>query len=155
MENMDVQIVKLEPMRVAYATGFGASPEMPAWEALRGWAQARGLLAEGQKRRFFGFNNPDPTPGSPNYGYEAWMELPEEVAAEPPVQVKRVGGGLYAVTRVVGVDNIYGAWQKLVAGVETSPYTPVWNKQCLEEHILAFDVPPEELTLDLYMPVRE
>ena len=152
---MDVRIVKLESMRVAYATGFGSSPEMAAWEALRGWAQARGLLDGPQKRRFFGFNNPDPTPGSPNYGYEVWMELAEEVAAEPPAQVKRVDGGLYAVTRVVGMENIYAAWQMLVAWVETSPYTPVWNRQCLEEHIRAFDVSPEELTLDLYMPVRE
>ncbi len=155
MEGMEVRIVKLEPMRVAYATAFGAEPEMMAWNVLRGWAKEKGLLARPQEPRCFGFNNPDPTPGSPNYGYEVWMEVAQDQAVEPPVQVKQVEGGVYAVTRAVGVAAIYDTWQKLVAWVETSPYTPVWNRQCLEEHIRVFDVPLEELTLDLYMPVRE
>ena len=70
MEPIEVHIVQLAPMRVASAHGFGASPETLAWDKLTTWAKERGLWQDAAPRRFFGFNNPDPSPGSPNYGYE-------------------------------------------------------------------------------------
>ena len=72
---LDVRIVQLEPLRVASALGFGPSPEAIAWEKILGWARQNGLPdaastgATGKPApRFFGFNNPSPSPGSPNYG---------------------------------------------------------------------------------------
>jgi hypothetical protein len=73
MNTQTMQIVKLEPLRVASAWAFGPQPEGAAWEILQTWAQARGLLHDGA--RIFGFNNPSPAPGSPNYGYEYWLEV--------------------------------------------------------------------------------
>jgi hypothetical protein len=44
MEEFGVRIVRLAPMRVASAYGFGASPEELAWGTLLEWARASGLL---------------------------------------------------------------------------------------------------------------
>ena len=43
MNELEVQIVRLEPMRVASATGFGESPEPLAWNTILTWAESKGL----------------------------------------------------------------------------------------------------------------
>ncbi|MBI5667609.1 MAG: GyrI-like domain-containing protein [Chloroflexi bacterium] len=152
--NLTVRLVELPPMRVASVLGFGAEPEALAWRKLMAWAEPRGLLRVQPEPRIFGFNNPSPTPGSPNYGYEFWITIDPEVESDDSVTVKDFSGGLYAVTRCKGVETIYNTWQQLVAWLETSPYKPA-KHQWLEEHInVGADVPPEELVLDLYLPVK-
>jgi hypothetical protein len=75
MDKLDVRIVHLETMRVASAVGFGANPEEQAWNKILAFAKAKGLPEKPEETRFFGFNNPDPSPGNPNYGYEQWMTV--------------------------------------------------------------------------------
>lgn len=163
MENLEVRIVQLEPLHVVRAYAFGNGPEHLAWDKLISWARQRGMLEEGQettsgKRRIFGFNNPNPSPGSPNYGYEFWMTVGPEV--EPDVEagigVTDFPGGLYAVTRFEGKgEEIPGLWQKLIAWVESSPYRPA-RHQWLEEHLISLDVVPQgPLILDLFMPIKK
>ncbi len=83
MSKLDVQIVRLEPMRVASAYGFGTSPEEIAHEKMQTFLKAKNLLdGYGTKYRHFGFNNPNPSPGSPNYGYEIWTEIGSDVQPE-------------------------------------------------------------------------
>ena len=62
MSDFEVRIVRLEPLRVASAYGFGASPEEQAWQKLLAWAESQGLMTGDPLPRFFGFNNPDPRP---------------------------------------------------------------------------------------------
>ena len=71
MSQLDVRVEKLPPMRVASLWGFGPQPEDIAWQKLRAWAGPRGLLDKPEEHPIFGFNNPNPSAGSPNYGYEA------------------------------------------------------------------------------------
>lgn len=150
--NLNVRIIELPPMRVASALGFGPEPEMLAWNKLTQWAAARGLNPT--EARLFGFNNPNPTAGSPNYGYEVWMMVGPEVVSDDVVTVKDAPGGLYAVTHCRGVAAIFPTWQALVAWTEQSSYRATAD-QCLEEHInVGPDVPPEALELDLYLPVK-
>ena len=66
MSELDVRIVELEPMRVASFHAFGESPELKASKKLVDWAKPKGLLDAKGTHRIFGFNNPDPSPGSPN-----------------------------------------------------------------------------------------
>ncbi len=75
MTNANVRLTRLENMRVASLHGFGTEPELQAWEKLVNFAGARGYLKDLAHHRIFGFNNPDPTPGSPNYGYELWITV--------------------------------------------------------------------------------
>ncbi len=148
----DVRIVRLEPMRVAAALGFGPEPEGQAWEALTRWAEAAGLALT--DHRLFGFNNPSPTPGSPNYGYEQWLVLKGEAAPSAAVQVKPFAGGLYAVMRCAGTPNPE-IWQSLVRWREASPYRAA-HHQWLEE-LLTPDLLGqwEKVEFDLYLPIAE
>jgi len=157
MSELDVRIVKLEPMRVASTVGFGPSPEDLAWQKILSYAQEHGLLKDREKRRFFGFNNPNPSAGSPNYGYEQWITVDPETQPGEGVQIKDFPGGLFAVTRC-NLTNIGEQWQALVKWAESSPYT-ISHKQCLEEALTPpYDGIPQELEqiiLDLYLPVVE
>jgi hypothetical protein len=47
---------------------------------MKAWAEAHNLL--GKPHRLFGYNNPDPSPGSPNYGYDVWLTVDESTQAE-------------------------------------------------------------------------
>lgn len=152
MNTLDVRIVTLDPMRVASMLGFGPSPEAAAWQKLVQWAEPRGLLAGSDRPLIFGFNNPSPTPASPNYGYEFWIEAGPEVQADDAVQIKQFDGGLYAVTRCQGVETITDTWKQLVAWLAASPYRQA-HHQWLEEHLHAADATSEEFILDLYAPI--
>lgn len=152
MNELEVKIVRLEAMRVATFHAFGASPEIPAGEKLAAWARQRGLAGKG---RIFGFNNPNPSPGSPNYGYEFWLELAPDVEVEDDIEVKQATGGLYAVTRCVGVENIEKMWSQLAAWRESSAYK-LGQHQWLEEQYCYIDeFDPDTFTLDLYLPIVE
>ena len=156
MENLDVRIVDLPPLRVASAHGFGEGPEGLAWDQMMAWLKQRGFWKDGSGRRFFGFNNPDPSPGSPNYGYEVWATVGPEVKSEGEITVKAFSGGRYAVTRCVVKDpyqDIPSTWKRLVAWVETSPYQPA-RHQWLEEAFWEEGPGDQTFTLDLFMPIR-
>jgi len=150
-----------EAMRVASAHAYSASPENDAWEKLIAWAGAKGFTGDLQTHRIFGFNNPNPSPGSSNYGYEFWITVGLDVEPEEDVRIKEFGGGLYAVTRceVKGepYNTIPATWKHLVQWLVDSKYR-LANHQWLEEHFW----PPanttqqtEELILDLYAPIAK
>jgi len=153
---LDVKIVKLEPMRVACVNGYGSQPEEKAFQKMLAFVQAHGLDHDGLPHRFFGFNHPDPTPGSPNYGYDVWVTVDETIQSALEAPVFAFPGGLYAVLRIRPSDgeDIFKNWQKLVAWRERSKYRPA-HHQWLEEHIGDLGANFPDLTLDLYMPIAE
>lgn len=157
MEKLDVRIVTLPAMRVACVNGFGESPEGQAFDKMLAWAKARNLLDK--PYRTFGYNNPDPSAGSPNYGYDVWLTVDKSVQADGEARIIEFPGGLYAVARI-DVKNpwedIPGTWQKLVKWMEASKYHH-GRHQWLEEHIgplndIGGDKP---FTLDLHLPISE
>ncbi len=156
-EKLKVEIVRLEPMRVACVNGFGPNPEKLAWDKLVSWSKSKGLLDDGQKHRIFGYNNPNPSPGSPNYGYDFWVTVGPEIEGDDTARIIDFPGGLFAVTRSNGVENITPNWKRLVAWMEKSRYRQA-RHQWLEEHI-SFEpfepLTPESFTLDLYLPIDE
>ena len=155
----EVRIVTLDPMRVACATGFGAQPEMLAWTKLLAWARQQGIANDFRGHRFFGFNNPSPTPGSPNYGYEQWITVESVEQPEGDVTVKDFEGGRYAVARCQGPQTIYETWKELLVWCENSPYAFAQHpclEECLSVELLGLDeVPWDKVFFDLYMPVAE
>lgn len=157
MDDLSVKIVNLPPMRVACVNGFGEGPEGMAFDRMKAWAEAHHLI--GRQYRLFGYNNPNPSPGSPNYGYDVWITVDESVQADKEARIIEFPGGLYAVTRMEVQDpgsDIPGTWQKLVRWMESSKYRH-GRHQWLEEHI----GPLEEMggeqpfTLDLFLPITE
>jgi effector-binding domain-containing protein len=154
MSELEVRIVDMEPMRVASALGFGETPELLAWNKILAYAEAKGL--DIAAARFFGFNNPDPTPGSPNYGYEQWMTVGPGVEGEGEVEIKEIPARRYAVAHCEGLDTIGQVWKDLVTWFEDSPYKkPPHFHECLEELLTSPDVPFEEYVFDLYLPIAE
>lgn len=155
LNDSEVRIVKLDPLRVLRSHGFGPSPEGIAWQKLQDYA-SRHQLADWTRRRFFGFNNPDPSPGSPNYGYEQWMTIDADTAVEQPLTRKHVPARRYAVTRFKGIENITDTWRRFVAWFEESGLRPGpgWN-ECLEELLTPITQPPEDWEFDLYLPLAE
>ena len=158
MSELEVRIIKLEPMRVASLHGFGEQPETAAWEKLQAWAGPQGLLDDPERHRIFGFNNPNPSAGSPNYGYELWIEVGPDVGPEGEVEITNFSGGLYAVTRCkvpAGQPDTHipVTWQRLVTWREESSYKRA-SHQWLEQSIPG-DLPGIEFVLDLYLPIAE
>jgi AraC family transcriptional regulator len=157
MNEIEVRIVELEPMRVASIWGFGQEPETIAFAKLEEWAGPRGIRENPGKHRIFGFNNPNPYPGTPNYGYEIWVEVGAEVEPVDDVRILDFDGGHYAVARCEipeGEYDVIGAtWKKLVAWREDSEYK-CGHYQWLEQSI-ASDTPGIEFVLDLHLPIAK
>jgi effector-binding domain-containing protein len=154
MSNLEVTIVQMAPMRVASAHGFGTSPEEEAWSKILAFAEAQGIAP--QDARFFGFNNPNPSPGSPNYGYEQWMTVGPDVGAEGEITIKEIPARQYAVTRCEGLSNIGEVWRQLVLWFEDSPYKkPSHWCECLEELLTPSGTSLEDYVFDLYLPVAQ
>ena len=158
MENIDIRIITLPPMRVASFYDFSASPETEAWKKAVSWAKSRGYWQEPPATRIFGFNNPDPSAGSPNYGYEFWLTIGPDQPSDNEMKIKEFSGGLYAVSRCeVPTDpweSIPAAWGKLVKWMESSHYNH-GNHQWLEEHLTRSDTNVSGFVLDLYLPISE
>lgn len=163
MSTIEVSIKEIDPMNIVSFHGFGAEPEGIALSAMFEWA-AKHQYFQQENPRCFGFNNPDPTPGSNNYGYEVWLVIPDGMSVEDK-QVQPFAGGLYAVANCSGTIEDAGSfipstWKKLVEWMENSPYQ-MGKHQWLEEH-LSFPgmTLPEmnmqgKLNLDLYLPIQK
>lgn len=153
MPDIEVRIIQLEPMRVASARGFGEQPETQAWSKLLDWAKQQGI-EDLSNHRFFGFNNPNPSPGSPNYGYEQWMTVDKGLDPAQGIEFKDFPGGLYAVTRSEGLQNITDNWKRLVVWREESKYREA-HHQWLEECFTPQAERLEDFVFDLYAPITE
>jgi DNA gyrase inhibitor GyrI len=157
MEQLEVRIITLPPMRVICFNGFGPGPETQAIDKTRTWAEAHGLL--GKPCRLFGYNNPDPTPGSPNYGYDFCMTVDEAIQADGEARIIDFPGGQYAVTRCQvksPEEDIPATWQKLFKWKEASRYRYNSRLQWLEEHLVSLEdiAGDQAFSLDLYMPIE-
>jgi DNA gyrase inhibitor GyrI len=158
MNNQEVRIISLPPMRVASFHAYSSTPEIDAWKKTYAWAKAHDCLQEAPATRIFGFNNPDPAAGSPNYGYEFWVTVGTQVLPDGEVKIKDFPGGMYAVLRC----DVYGdpgeiiprTWQKLVKWFETSHHIH-GTHQWLEEHLLRGESNQGGFVLDLYLPITE
>ncbi len=157
MSELSVRVVKLEPMRVASACVVSKTPERDAWEKLHEWASNKDILDD-PAHPVFGFNNPNPSSGSEEYGYEFWIGVDRDCTSEGEVEMKDFAGGLYAVTtcRLVGDPggSVPSIWKRLWEWAQShSKYQ--WRRtheleQCINPHAAETD-----LMLDLFLPIEE
>jgi DNA gyrase inhibitor GyrI len=158
MNETKVRIVELEPFRAASFHAYGKQPELDALTKLKTWAKAKGFSGDPAYRRIFGFNNPSPSPGTPNYGYEVWLVVGPLVQPEGDMEIINFPGGLYAVLHWDGRsdpnEGILAAWKELVLWREGSPYQSAGHRW-LEEHLSPDEGSQAGFTLDLYLPIAK
>ncbi len=153
MKDIPVRMITLEPMTLICFNGYGTEPENLALTQLKQWA-----AENDQHGRIFGYNNPDPAEGSPNYGYDACMVVDAGTQPVEGARIRHLDEGLYAVlncpVKQPWVD-IPGAWQSLVQWADAHDYS-LGTHQWFEEHL------PDEksdsgviFSLDLYMPIKK
>ncbi|TFF91479.1 ArsR family transcriptional regulator [Candidatus Thorarchaeota archaeon] len=160
---LDVEIVELEPMTVASVRAISKSPEEDAWKKMVSFAEPRGLLKNLKKHPVFGFNNPNPSEGSDEYGYEFWIRIDDSVELDDTVQRKEFKGGLYAVTRCnltkelqsdfLPEHGMLEGWALLQHWVKENDYRH-GKHQWLEKSVNPTEVDEDHL-LDLYMPIEK
>ena len=96
-----------------------------------GWGKEEVL-----SHRIFGFNNPDPSPGSPNYGYEQWIAVAGDfrppVGLPEGVTMKELPGGHYAALESPGIPSPEKRGI-IVKWINTSEYQYDPSRQWLEE----------------------
>jgi DNA gyrase inhibitor GyrI/DNA-binding HxlR family transcriptional regulator len=163
MKELEVKIVRLAPMRVASVRAISKTPEHDAWEKMRAWAEPKGLLGDIEKHPVFGFNNPDPSPGQKEYGYEFWIRVEADIEPEGAVEMKEVEGGLYAVTvcklkeevesEFFRKEGYLESYKKLADWVKSSKYG--FGKRRWLEKAHDPGASEEELVLDIYCPIEE
>ena len=153
MNDNPVKIVTLQPMTLICFNGYGTEPENQALEMLKQWADEND-----QHGRIFGYNNPDPSEGSSNYGYDACMVVDADTQPVEGARIRHLDEGLYAVLNCPVKEpweDIPGSWQKLVQWADENDYS-LGTHQWLEEHLPAEKSDPSALfTLDLYMPIKK
>jgi effector-binding domain-containing protein len=154
MSEIEVRIDTLKPMRMISAYGFGTEPENIAWEKLNTFMDKNKLAKADEYPATFGFNNPNPCHGSPNYGYEIWLPVDDKVEPDDDLRLVDFSGGLYAVTTFTGLENIGDVWNKLVKWAEESKYQRA-HHQWLEELTTGPNLPPEEFVFNIYLPIAE
>ena len=156
MMDLDVQLVDLEPLHVVAARGYGTEPEYEAWDSLLEFAKEEQLDPWDKTHRFFGFNNPGPSPERAAYGYEQWMTVDDRTTAAPPLEVKDAPGGRYASVRIHGLDTIGDAWQYLVDWCDNHDLRIATDREpCLEEVLTPIDQPESTWDLNLYLAITD
>ena len=162
-KEIQVEIVQLEPMTVASVQATSKSPEDDAWKKMVSFAEPRGLLKDLKKNPIFGFNNPDQSQKSGEYGYEFWIRIDPDIELDEGVTKKRFDGGLYAVTRCnlakevastfMQEHGMLESWFKLGEWFKASGYK-MGKHQGLEKSVNP-NKPDEDLLLDLYWPIKK
>lgn len=163
MSTQKIKIIELPAARIVSFHGFGENPEGIALSRMFSWAEKHQVFTH-KETRCFGFNNPDPTPGSSKYGYEVWLTLPDKMEIADQ-EVRLFEGGLYAVYHCEGTvdqagDFIPSSWKKLMEWLENSQYQ-MGKHQWLEEQVPGEGLSVTDmyeqgkLSLDLYMPIKK
>ena len=137
MDTTKISIKRLESIRVASVIAYGTEPEHEGIAKLEAWAEGLGIWDD-PTQRIFGFDNPIPSAGTPNHGYEFWLTVGPEVVESGEIRIKTFEGGLYAIALFEHDmsdpwHTIPAAWQELDEWVGKSAYHSA-RHTCLEQH---------------------
>jgi len=152
MNELEVRIERLGPMRVAWVRAVSRSPEEDAWRVLSAWARPAGFLDDPRCHPVFGFNNPSPTPGVQEYGYEFWVAVGPEVHPPDGIGLQEFEGGLYAVTSCPLGPDMPQRWKALLRWIHKSEHT--WRRTAHELERLRNPL-AQDVVVDLCLPIEE
>ncbi len=158
----NVRIVSLPKMVMACYRAEGSAPEKDCADVVNKLIVENSLY-EKYGFRHFGFNNPDPQEGSPVYGYEMWVVVPEDFIVPGPFRRKEFPGGLFASipTQMTVIGERWGQLWDWV--MNNKKYEVDWNpdidRRYFEECIDYISFNSEETDendkqLDLLAPIK-
>jgi DNA gyrase inhibitor GyrI len=150
MGDPKVRIVQAEAMRAAVKHGEGAEPERLAVDALDAFAKSHDLLANPSTYHLFGRNNPSPTPGKAEYGYDSMITVDPDFEADG-VEFIGIPSGTFAVVRT-NLTNITKMWYWIYEWVEKSEYEVAGHG--LEEPLSGSEADPDHFVFDLWLPIK-
>ncbi len=154
-DTMDVKLLKMDPMRVAFVRHTGPYQEVgEAWGRLCGWAGPRGLF--GPQTRMLGLCHDDPEVTPPDkIRYDACMTVGPNVQAEGEVGVQETPGGEYAMTVHQGPYENLAKTYAAVCG----QWLPQQGREpksgpSIEIYLNSpEETKPEDLVTEVYVPV--
>ncbi|MDE6622260.1 MAG: effector binding domain-containing protein [Lachnospiraceae bacterium] len=128
-----VRIVLLPPCTVASYQFVGDDPEEKVGEVMDTFIRSSKLYEIKPDSRLFGFNNPEPQPGSDFHGYEDWVTIPDDMEVPKPLVKKHFDGGLYAAYTINFPD--FYEWNFLKEWVHKNEKYQEDHRDYLEEHL--------------------
>lgn len=163
----DVRIIYLPPATVAAAHHIGDDPEYHANTMIDKFVRDTGLCKIKPDLKHYGFNHPNPFDETDYHGYESWVTIPDDMEVPPPLTKKHFAGGLYAA-HMIAMGN-FNEWEWLFDWVQRSEKYEFAGDMKDQEHMCGLlddhlnyvnhvyldNTEPEDLQLDLLMPVRE
>lgn len=117
----EIKLEKIKSLRAAYFHAFSDNPEEDAWKKLESWGKKKGLLEENSKTRIFG-RNTYPTDNPEPHGYGYFITIHPETKIDKDILIRIIPGGLYAVLKCEGIENLGSFWGKLWKWVKKSEY---------------------------------
>ena len=154
---MDVEVKKLEEIRVAYVRHLGGYSEEigKAFDKLMTWAAPRGLLGGPSRIIGVSHDNPDVTPAD-RCRFDACLEVPDDVTGEGEIGIQTIGAGAHAVGRFSGpIAEINAAYHHMFGGwMPGSGYQPA-DAPCYEIYYSNPDDDPKgSYDSDICVPVK-
>ena len=155
MADFEVNIERLDPMRVVVFRGYGIQPELEAHHLAMAFANEKGLIDDKNCVKTFGFNKPAPwVTKDEAYGYELWVVVGDKVEIPPYLRVKDFPGAKCAVTQIEKLADIGAAWEYLYEWVEDIPDIEHAHMDGLEEVLSPIGTPEDDYAFKLYLPVK-
>ncbi|MGB5911935.1 MAG: GyrI-like domain-containing protein [Promethearchaeia archaeon] len=119
--NEKVKLERVKSMRAAYFHALSESPELDAWKKAESWAKEKELLKKDSDARIFGRNS-YPTKNPEPHGYGYFITFTPNISIDEDISIRIIPGGLYAVSRCEGVEEIGETWANLWKWVDESEY---------------------------------
>ncbi|MFW9938838.1 MAG: GyrI-like domain-containing protein [Candidatus Thorarchaeota archaeon] len=117
----NIKLERLKSMRAVYFYALSDTPEEDAWKKAESWAKNSGLFKTSKKPRIFG-RNIYPTENPEPHGYGYFITITPDTKIEKAISIRIIPGGLYAVARCEGFEEIGKQWELLWKWVNQSKY---------------------------------
>jgi AraC family transcriptional regulator len=156
---VDIRIERREPSRIAFVRHTGPYDQVgDAWQALMKWGWTKVIFG---KPDSFGLchDDPDITPAD-RVRYDACLVVDVKAKPKPPVELRDLPGGAYAVTVHAGpFDKIGETYAALCARVASNTIAgkrwTLADPPSLEKYLTdPRKTKPEDLRTEVWMPVR-
>ena len=119
--NEKIKLERVKSMRAAYFHALSEAPEDDAWKKAGSWAKEKELLKKDSEVRIFG-RNTYPTKNPEPHGYGYFITITPNITINEDISIRIIPGGLYAVSRCEGVEQIGETWVNLWKWVDESEY---------------------------------